>query len=299
MLNPPKELTKRQFRINPDQLQEGGKSLLSTGNIALREDLTLPTSLKPPPGYTNPLEQASLSMQTDRQASQPNSKPTEDFIYTELYNAILERRLAPETKLGENLLAAHYSVSRTIIRQVLQRLSHDRLVKLEPNRGAFVAVLSLEEAKQIYEAWRLTEAAIIRSVTQSITSEEVADLRSLIAQEREACHQKDLARLARLSVQFHLQLAELCPNQFLGRFLKELVPQTSLAFFYEVRNMPICGEDEHSKILDYIAAGEAESAVTAAINHLNGIESALNARAQIQRNTSIAEILETRILSRS
>ncbi len=86
--------------------------------------------------------------------SQFRSKPTEDVIYTELYNAILERRLPPETKLGENLLAEHYGVSRTIIRQGLQRLAHDRLVKLEPNRGAFVGSLSLQEAKQIYEAWR-------------------------------------------------------------------------------------------------------------------------------------------------
>ena len=92
-------------------------------------------------------------MHAVRQNARSKSKPklTEDSIYAELYNAILERRLSPKTKLGENLLAEHYGVSRTIVRQVLLRLSHDRLVKLEPNRGAFVASLSLEEAKQIYE----------------------------------------------------------------------------------------------------------------------------------------------------
>ncbi len=287
--------------MKTDQKGEGSDTLPSTGNIALGADRGLPNSLKPSLGYTTPLKQVSFNMQTDSYTPKPQAieKPTEDFIYTELYNAILERRLAPDTKLGENLLAEHYKVSRTIIRQVLQRLSHDRLVKLEPHRGAFVAVLSLDEAKQIYEAWRLTEAAIIRSITQSITPEQIEALRSLITEERDACDHKDIPRLTRLSVQFHLRLAELCTNQFLGRFLKELVPQTSLAFFYEVRNMPICGDDEHSKILNHIAAGETEAAVTAAIDHLNGIESALNARALLQRSTSIEDILETRILSRS
>ncbi|MCL1472222.1 GntR family transcriptional regulator [Argonema antarcticum A004/B2] len=222
------------------------------------------------------------------------SKPTEDFIYTELYNAILERRLPPETKLGENLLAEHYGVSRTIIRQVLMRLSHDRLVKLEPNRGAFVATLSLAEAKQIYEAWRLTEAAIVRDVTKTITKKQIAVLQALVAEERLACEQQDLPWLTRLSAQFHLQLADLCTNKYLGRFLKELVPQTSLAFFYEVRNMPICTKDEHSEILDYIASGDVEAAVAAAMRHLDGIEAGLNARAALNQTASLVDILKAK-----
>ena len=235
-------------------------------------------------------------MQTARQLrqSQVKPKPTEEFIYTELYQTILERRLPPETKLGENLLAEHYGVSRTIIRQVLMRLSHDRLVKLEPNRGAFVASLSRAEAKQIYEAWRLTEAAIVRDVTQTITKKQIAALRQLVTEERLACEQQDLPRLTRLSAQFHIQLADLCTNKYLGRFLKELVPLTSLAFFYEVQNMPICTKDEHSEILDYIASRDVEAAVAAALRHLDGIEAGLNARASLNQTASLVDILKGR-----
>lgn len=231
-----------------------------------------------------------------RQSAQSNlkQKPTEDFIYTELYNAILERRLPPETKLGENLLAEHYGVSRTIIRQVLQRLSHDRLIKQEPNRGAFVASLSLEEAKQIYEAWRLTEAAIVREVTQTITAKQIKALRSLVAKERKACDAQDIPQLTRLSAQFHIQLADLCSNKFLGRFLKELVPQTSLAFFYEIRNMPICTKDEHGEILNFIEAGDVEGAVSAVLRHLDGIEAGINARASLNQTLSLVDILKSK-----
>ncbi len=231
--------------------------------------------------------------------TQPKSKPTEEVIYAELYSSILERRLPPETKLGESLLAEHYGVSRTIVRQVLQRLSHDRLVKLEPNRGAFVSSLSLEESKQIYEAWRLTEAAIVRDVTKTITRKQIAALRKLVTEERQACEAQDMPRLTRLSAQFHMQLADLGRNKFLGRFLKELVPQTSLAFFYEVSNMPICTKDEHSEILDYIASGNEEAAVAAAMRHLDGIEKALNARASLKKPTSLVDLLNARIPSLS
>ena len=219
------------------------------------------------------------------------SKPTEDFIYTELYNAVLERRLPPETKLGENSLAEYYGVSRTIIRQVLARLSHDRLVKLEPNRGAFIGTLTQEEAKHIYAAWRLVEAEILRDLTKTITKEQVASVRAVIAEERQACERQDIPQICRLSVQFHLELARLCQNQFLGRFMRELIPQTSLAFFYEVRKMPICGEDEHSKILDCIEAGDATAAISVAKQHLDGIEAALNARALITQKAKLEDIL--------
>lgn len=236
-------------------------------------------------------------MPTARQTAEPKAKPTEDVIYDDLYNAILERKLPPDTKLGETLLAEHYGVSRTIIRQVLQRLSHDRLVKQEPNRGAFIASLSLEEARQIYEAWRLTEAAIVRDVTKTITRKQTAELRKLVAEERQACEVKDLPRLARLSAQFHMQLADLCHNKYLSRFLKELVPQTSLAFFYEVRSMPVCMKDEHSEILDLIASGDAEAAVAAAMAHLDGIEAALNTCASLRKSASLIDLLNSRLPS--
>lgn len=226
-------------------------------------------------------------------------KPTEEFIYTELYNTICERQLLPNTKLGEAMLAEHYGVSRTIIRQVLQRLAGDRLVKLEPNRGAFVAHLTLEEAKQIYEAWRLVEAAIIREVVKTITPEQIISLRTLVAAERKACDEENYPLLTRLSMQFHTQLADLCSNQFLSRFLKELIPQTSLAYFYEVKKMPVCTKDEHGEILDLIEAGDEEAAVAAAKQHLDGIEAALNAHASLDQQISLVDKLKLRVPSLS
>lgn len=229
-----------------------------------------------------------------RPGSNLKIKPTEDVIYTELYNAICERQLLPDTKLGEAMLAEHYGVSRTIIRQALLRLSGDRLVKLEPNRGAFVARLTLDEARQIYAAWRLVEAEIIRDVTAAITPEQVAALRALITAERNACDAGDYPLLTRLSTQFHIQLAELCSNKFLSRFLKELIPQTSLAYFYEVRNMPLCTKDEHSEILDYIANDNVEAAVAAAKQHLDGIEAALNAQVSLEQKVSLVDKLKSK-----
>src|SRR5438270_7642311 len=65
--------------------------------------------------------------------------------------AIVERRLMPGTKLAEQKIADIFKVSRTIVRQALNQLSRDKLVTLEPARGARVAEPSVEEARQVFE----------------------------------------------------------------------------------------------------------------------------------------------------
>src|SRR5258708_31796629 len=61
---------------------------------------------------------------------------TTSFIVESLTRAIVEHRLLPGTKLAEQKLADHFGVSRTLVRQALFQLSQNRLIRLEPARGA-------------------------------------------------------------------------------------------------------------------------------------------------------------------
>ena len=75
------------------------------------------------------------------QAPKPGSTQR---IVDSITAAIVERRLMPGTKLSEQKIADIFKVSRTLVRQALNQLSRDRLVVLEPARGAFVATPSVE-----------------------------------------------------------------------------------------------------------------------------------------------------------
>src|SRR3546814_5492078 len=76
---------------------------------------------------------------------QPLKKPTktgktrtgtqDDIVYAHIFDAILEQRLAPGTKLSEEALGEIFGVSRTIIRRALSRLAHEGVVLLRPNRS--------------------------------------------------------------------------------------------------------------------------------------------------------------------
>ncbi|MGT2494857.1 GntR family transcriptional regulator [Cupriavidus basilensis] len=58
-------------------------------------------------------------------------------MYSRLYDAIMEHRLPPRTKLTEHSLCEIYATARHTVRKVLAHLAADGMVDLEPNRGAF------------------------------------------------------------------------------------------------------------------------------------------------------------------
>jgi DNA-binding GntR family transcriptional regulator len=117
--------------------------------------------------------------------------------------AIVERRLMPGTKLAEQKIADIFKVSRTLVRQALNQLSRDKLVTLEPARGARVAEPSIEEARQVFEVRRLLETAMIRRAAVELSDAQLADLRvgdhrAQLAHQggfEHGAHLEDLARL--------------------------------------------------------------------------------------------------------
>ncbi|MGC3834165.1 GntR family transcriptional regulator [Moritella viscosa] len=92
------------------------------------------------------MSELSSSVETEGKSG---SMAQDDIVYAHIFDAILERRLPPGTKLNEEALGDIFSVSRTIIRRALLRLSHEQVVVIRPNRGAIVASPSVEEAKQV------------------------------------------------------------------------------------------------------------------------------------------------------
>src|SRR5215469_15499549 len=91
-----------------------------------------------------------------------------DAIAEKISTAILEHRLAPGTKLGEDRLATIFNTNRAKIREVLTRLAHEQIVELVPQRGAHVAKPTIEQARDVFEARRLIEPGVLRRLIGTI-----------------------------------------------------------------------------------------------------------------------------------
>ncbi len=197
----------------------------------------------------------------------------EERIYRAIFDSVMSQRLKPGTKLPEAPLCELFSVSRSVVRKVLQKLEHDHIVQLRPNRGAIVAVPTREETRQIFEARRALEAAIVHLVTERATARDLKALREQLREEHQAMHRYDQPAWARLASAYHLRLAELSGNPILQRYLAEIVSRCSLIVaVHQPPGNAACEHDEHERIVDCIAKGDAAGAVQLMDQHLRELE---------------------------
>ena len=194
-------------------------------------------------------------------------------IVESLTRAIVEHRLHPGTKLAEQKLADHFGVSRTLVRQALFQLSQNRLIKLEPARGAFVAAPSVEEAKQVFAVRRMLEAEMARAFARSATPARIKALREHVAQEKLAVQADDVPSRTELLGDFHVRMAELMGNQVLAELLSELISRCALiTLMYQSTHAAEHSNDEHADIVKALAAKDEELGVRLMNEHLLHVE---------------------------
>jgi DNA-binding GntR family transcriptional regulator len=164
-----------------------------------------------------------------------------DRVYDGIYRAIVEHRLAPGARLREEELAESFAVSRTVVRQALQRLAQDQIIELRHNRGAQVPQPGLEDAAPVFDARRVVECEIARRLGGRLTPPQVDELRALVEAEAAAEARGDSAAAIGLSGEFHRALARLAGNPVFVRMLDELLPTTSLLMaLYKRPGRPAC-----------------------------------------------------------
>lgn len=198
-------------------------------------------------------------------------------VYQGIYAAILERRLEPGTRLREEELATGFAVSRTVVRQALQRLAQDQVIELEHNRGARVPLLAREDAGHVFEARRVVECEIARRLGGRLSPAQLGELRQLAAAETAADAAGDAAAAVRLSGDFHRALARMHGNPLFLRLLDGLLPSTSLLMAsFKVGGGPVCVTHRHAELV--AALCESPAAASAEMKrHLAELQAALTA----------------------
>ena len=194
-------------------------------------------------------------------------------IVESITTAIVERRLMPGTKLSEQKLADIFEVSRTLVRQALNQLSRDRLVTLEPARGAFVAMPSVDEARQVFEVRGMLESALVRQLCARITDRQIAELRTHLRDEAAAVARTDVAGRTRLLADFHAVLARMLGNEVLAQLLEDLLSRSSLiALMYQSSHSAVHSLEEHVQIVDALEKRDPRLATKLMEHHISAVE---------------------------
>lgn len=197
----------------------------------------------------------------------------EQEIVERIFGAIIDQRLPPGTKLSEAALCEAFGVGRMRIRQSLLLLASREVVMLQPNRGAFVASPSAEQAQEVFEARLMIEPNVALLAAERATASDLQILKRHLELEHEA-HQGNKRRESiRLSGHFHVLLAEISGNAVALRMVKELVTRTSLIIsIFGSPGVSNCRDEDHDEIFHAFNVRDCERASQLMGAHLRHIK---------------------------
>lgn len=207
--------------------------------------------------------------------NRPKVETAED-AYTLLFEAIIDQRLLPGTKLSELALVEAFGVSRRAVGAALNRLAWEKLVVVFPNRGAFVAAPKADEVRQVFAARVAIEAGTTEAVARAGDPKALARLSDTIAQEHALREQGRVREAIHLSGGFHVLMAELSGNAILAEQVRLLVARTSLIINLFENQSGLAGwHDHHGDLIDLCARREVEAAVAMMREHIEELASSL------------------------
>lgn len=224
-----------------------------------------------------------------RPAGQPATSARDEQrrgdVYHQLRNEIVGGRFHPNERLVEADLARVLKAGRSAIRAALVRLDQEGLVVLEPNRGARVRLVSDREALEIEEVRVVLEQLIVRHAAQRASASDIRDLRRSIDKMRRRLDEGNPMGYSELNAEFHQRIWRIADHQTAARLLANLKSQ-SLRFQYRTILRPGRTEQslrEHERILEALAAHDADASEAAMRQHLSGVVDTLRWSIEAQR----------------
>jgi len=193
-----------------------------------------------------------------------------DRLREALEQDIVTGVLKPGERLDEVVLARRFGVSRTPIREALQRLSMSGLIDLKPRRGAFVREISLTELIEMFEVMAELEGMCARLAARRITDERTEALQCSVQQCVEAAEQGDTDAYYHANAEFHRLIYDGSQNSFLAEQAKSLHTRLAPYRRMQLRVLHRMRQSlsEHQVVAAAIVNGDAELAEAAIKSHV-------------------------------
>jgi DNA-binding GntR family transcriptional regulator len=191
------------------------------------------------------------------------------FVLRELENAILSGYFKPRERLVERDLLVHFDVSRTVIREVLNKLEGKGLVKITPYRGAVVVDLTSDEIEQIYFLRAKLEVIAAGLVVMNITRQEVQQLDRLRKELQK--HQRErTAQMIEKDNEFHRVMFQPSRNDYLNYMIDYLSTKAHVVKFnaWSLPNRIEQSMREHGEMIEALKARDGDAFEKLVIDHL-------------------------------
>jgi DNA-binding GntR family transcriptional regulator len=196
-----------------------------------------------------------------------------ESAYLRIRDRIVCLDMAPGSVVNEARLREDLEIGRTPIREALQRLALENLVKSIPHRGTFVTNVNITDLARITEVRVVLEAHAARLAAERLAGQDRVAVQELLAV-LEGGGAGDQRELMRLDQQIHRQIYRAARNSFLESTLERYL-NLSLRLWYLVVDQEVRLREavaEHVELLRAVLAGEGSRAEDSMRRHVTGFE---------------------------
>ncbi len=199
---------------------------------------------------------------------------TPQSIYLKLRNLILNFEVQPNSRLTETELAAYFKVSRTPIREALQRLESEDLISIRPKQGCFVRGIDFDEFNDYYQIRINLEILSLETACARMPDEALENLCAVWKKNVSTGEPGDAERIANLDEAFHIKLAEGGGNRLLVKMLRDINNRIRIVRRLDFTDQERIAKtyEEHYCILQALLRRDLESAKNAMIEHIKKSE---------------------------
>lgn len=208
-------------------------------------------------------------------ASAPRSADRKLAVAEILRQRILTMELAPGAALDEQALSEEFGLSRPPLRELMRQMAAEGYIELEANRAARVASMNYQSLRNFFLAAPLLYTATTKLAALEATAAEIASLKAIQAQFRQAVSQGDVDSRVYYNDQFHLAIGKMAHNAYLLPSLNRLlIDHARLAKTFYQPSSPRMHDDlatavqQHEDIIAAIERRDADAAVDIVRAHL-------------------------------
>ena len=201
-----------------------------------------------------------------------------ESIANDLRIDIVEGVFPSGDRLIESELCVRYSCGRAVARSALAQMQSEGLVERQPNRGATVRRITVDEAIEITEARAVLERLIAGRAARQATASEGNELLSIIADMRTAVNRDDTAEYSELNRLLHRRLREISRHNIAAELVDNL-RNRAVSHQYRLAMMPgrpLTSLAEHTAIVNAVVSGNESAAAMAMGTHLGSILTVLS-----------------------
>lgn len=201
------------------------------------------------------------------------NKSLSEKVYQRIKTKIIKGVLKEGSKITEQEITNYIGVSKTPVREALQRLIVEGFITMNPNQRMTIKEISIKDIKELFQLRRVLDKLATRLVAEKITKKEIEKFNKIILKMNYFSDKDDILKYAKVATKFHSLMMHISGNKQLEQINNNLEEKS---YRYRIKSLKVPGRiksslKEHKKIVEALSTGNKEQAIQLSQEHIDNV----------------------------